>query len=343
MEKTINIPNHGNQNPLIDKDHQISNNEELVEFLCHFVSSHKISQLPADSKKNLSENMGLIKSLHKNKFQEVLKIMKCQVCKINELNIITACNHGFCTGCITSHISNKTLGKIILNELESRDPLFLSTFCPFCNEFLTEVDLKLIYDNLEELKLAAKMRKIQEDMKKLKYFECCNCKKIRGTSQFMNATCGHMCKTCFAQRGCEQLDGSCEVCLAPIDEKSCGNETVLCRKCNGAFYPIGDFVQEICTNQLFCPNCAFDIVEKGVCYCHNSPVPYEKKLEVVRSSYRICFKCNDEKVIGCFIRHKCCKVSICFDCADKSDICINCQVPYSLRIKKSIADFFNRS
>lgn len=340
MEKTINIPNHGYQIPYVDREQQITQNEELVDFLCNFVSAHKISQLQSDTKKMLIEKMGLIKSLHKNKLQEVLKIMKCQICLNSELNIITSCNHGFCYECINSHIKKNTMGRYILNELESSDPAFLSTSCPCCNKYLTEPDLKLIYHNLEELKLEAKMRKIQVDMMKHKSFECCNCKKIRGNLQYMNSTCGHMCKSCFAQRGCEQLDGTCEICLALIDETSCGNDNTRCGRCNGIFFIIGDFMQEICTNQLYCSNCAFDTVEKGVCYCHNSSIPYEKKLEVVRSSFRVCLNCNEEKVIGCFIRHKCCKASICFECANKSENCIYCEVPYSSRLKQSIADFF---
>lgn len=342
MEKSINIPNHGGQVKYIDKEILIGVNEEFVEFLCNFVSPDKISQLPSHTKRELSDEMALIKNLHKNKFNEVLKIMKCLKCLSNELNVITSCNHGFCTVCITSHIHDKTMGNIVLNEFEAKTPNTISACCPKCDRPLTETDLKSVYSDIEPYKLNAKMRKIEVELPK-GYFHCINCNKKRGSHQYMKKTCGHMCKNCFSKRGCEQLNGTCEICGMIINEEVCDNSKLNCGNCKKEFYLIGDFMQEVCLNQFFCPSCACDMVDRGVCSCHNKVIPYNKKLEITLLTYRTCNNCHVEKLIGSFIRHRCCKASICFDCNSQSSSCLACGSRFNERILKSIAEHFQGS
>lgn len=339
MEKSINIPNHGGQVKYVDKETLIGVTEEFVEFLCNFVSTDKISKLPPNKKKELSDEMALIKNLHKNKFNEVLKIMKCLRCLNKELNIITSCNHGFCTQCISSHIQEKTVGRVVLNELEAKAPDIITTGCPKCDVPLTEIDLINIFQDIEQYKLKAKMRKIEEELKN-GFFHCINCNKKRGSSQYMKKTCGHMCKNCFSKRGCEQLNPTCEICRQVINEDACDNTKMNCTNCKKEFYLIGDFMQEVCLNQFFCPPCACDMVDKGVCYCHDKIIPYEKKLEITFLTYRTCSSCNLEKLIGSFIRHRCCTRPICFECNKQSSNCLGCGNRFSERVLKSISEYF---
>lgn len=341
MENTIAIPCSNNLQ-VIDKEKVIELNEELIEYLCNFTSSYKYSRQGDQFKKNLKEKMGLIKGLHKGKFMEVMSVMKCLLCKNQEISHIISCNHGFCHNCIKTHICQKTLNNIILNEDESRSTDTISTNCPVCEQYLTEEDLKSIFNDITQYKDMAKMRKIRCDLDNEKRFVCFNCGKTRGDKQFMGKTCGHMCKTCFALRGCENLIGDCVYCQGRIDEDSCDNVKTNCHRCQKTFYVIGDFMQEVCINFLYCCECADYVVEQGFCECHKKPIPFTKKRDIIQSIIRECRLCNRENIITSFIRNSCCLTPMCFNCSNNLVSCVGCNKPFSQRVIKQIQSFFSR-
>ena len=339
MESTIAIPCSSNLQ-VMDKEKVIELNEELIEYLCNFTSSYKYSRQEEQFKKNLKEKMSLIKGLHKGKFMEVMSVMKCLLCKNREISHIISCNHGFCQECIKNHINQKTMNNIILNENESKTADHISTNCPVCSQYLTEEDLKSVFNDITPYKDKAKMRKIMADIENEKKFVCFSCGKTRGDKQFMGRTCGHMCKTCFALRGCKNLIGNCEHCKSAINENDCDNIKINCFKCQKTFYVIGDFMQEVCINFMYCCECADYVVEHGICECHKKPIPFTKKREIVQSIIRECNVCNREQIITSFLRNSCCSYSMCFNCSNTLLNCTGCNKPFSQRLIKSIQSFF---
>jgi hypothetical protein len=339
-EPTINIPSTF-QAPKLDKDKLIELNEELIEYLCNFTSSFKYSKQSPEFKKTLKEQMSLIQNLHKGKFHEVMNVMKCLKCKEREISHIISCNHGFCQMCIEDHIKQRTTNFIVLNEEETESPDNISTKCPVCNVYLTEEDLKSIFGDLTEYKNNSKLRKIVSDYEKNKKFTCFTCGKLRGSNQFMSKTCGHMCKNCFSYRGCEELKANCTTCNFKILPEQSENIKVSCTKCQKSFYMIGDFMQEVCINFLYCCECADTVVEQGYCECHKSPINYTKKIEIIRAIIRQCLNCKRESVITNFLRNSCCDNSICFNCANNSSYCLGCNKNYSNRVIQEISNYFN--
>ena len=338
----LEIPTSKDEYPIIvDKGNNFYQSKIFLELLSVNISQQKIIE------RMKNEKLSIKKLLFSPVISECsidLNYLRnswlCIICKENVIEITTVCSHGYCKECLISYIKNETNNYIILNENESNNTMIISARCKKCLNSFTIDDLKLLFSNITQLEMNANGRKTIKDIEEKECFICMSCEINRGKKLFINDPCLHMCKMCISYEISLNRNAICKFCKIPFSIESILQEKHKCYSCRKEKYLVGDYLQELCPNYLYCLSCVYMALAENKCFCHNKRIKTDIKVKIYSFVLKTCLICKNEQCITSFSMRSCCDANICYDCLQDAKYCLNCNSLLTLNLKENLRTSF---
>ena len=321
---SFNIPCSETSIYLVDPDLNISQSIDLLNLLSSCLSASKILDLSPEAKHELLAQIdsGVREGSHR--LSTIHGLVHCIACNKAPLEVLVSCGHGYCRVCLKQSIERQTFNKIVLNRYESQEEGLISARCIQCSLGFSSKDIGIVFENIKELEIDAKVREIAVDCDRNGWFKCITCDKRRGIDMLSQDFCRHMCKICIAQQIINSNSNKCKICSKILNFLEFCNETTGCCKCTKEKFFVGDYVQEICPGFLYCINCTMETLDHNKCFCHDREIDFREKIYLYSNIMKTCGQCKAEKYCVAFLRHSCCEFNICFACAAETDNCYGC-------------------
>lgn len=246
--------------------------------------------------------------------------LKCKKCLKKVAECVTHCGHGFCMPCIQEYITNQTMSRIVLNELESENQT-ISASCPLCQTNFSISDLEKIFPDLDKYIKASEKRYITLSLTLSSSFKCFNCKQNRGKILQVQGECIDYCLACIKEQILNEKFFHCKKCKADFNNEDILCKRFKCEKCKTVMYFIGDNMQEICENYILCAPCANIAIDNVKCPCLKHDLDLQKKVEIANSLFRVCEMCDNEYDLKKFEKKRCCLKWVCSNCYRNNRCC----------------------
>jgi hypothetical protein len=337
--ESLTIPR--TQNRINTATESSSYSTEILSKILKAVSLKKLLGQSSSSLASLESDMELVTSSTNIRFNSILY---CNVCKTNRITIVTDCNHGYCKDCLVSCINKGPFCKNIQDPYLALKPQDLLGICPQCSEPFTLEDCGKVFENPAEVQMRARIILNESSIRSNNFFLCINCDKIRGSEMYCTKPCSHMCKLCISEK-IRTYDPYCNICKNELDSYTAVKEQYKCSKvsCKSLKYLVGDCLQEICPNFLYCTDCLNEIINCGYCDCHDAMIPYGTKYEIYSRILKSCESCKRESYPLSLLFISCCKYFVCYNCGLDSKVCRKCSQPFTSKVKQKIDEFRKNS
>jgi hypothetical protein len=317
---SIEIPQVDNTEGSIEINSKIDFAIEALNLISTNLSIEKLISSQNPQSADIIQEITDINTSLNDRLSFLINGFKCKKCFQKVAEYVTHCGHEFCIPCLKEYITNQTMSRIVLNELESENQT-ISASCPSCQTNFSMQDLEKIFPDLDKYITASEKRYISSSLALSSSFKCFNCKQNRGKNLHVQGDCIDNCMACIKEQIFNEKIYYCKKCKVNFNIEDVLHRKFKCESCKIMMYFIGDNMQEICKNYILCAACASIAIEKVRCPCLDHDFDLQKKVEIANSLFRVCVKCENEFDLKKFEKKKCCLKWVCSNCYRNNKCC----------------------